>query len=97
MPGVVREGDYCTGHGCWPPRPSSSWSTDVFTNGLGTVRYSDTMQVHCCPSIPECHGGTHIGTRNVYANGLDVQVIGDPIDCGSYCMEGSDDVFAGDY
>lgn len=92
MPGVVRRTDNCSGHGCYPPRPSSSWSPDVFANGLEVERYSDTMEVHCCP--PPCHGGTHVGTHNGYANGLDIQVQGDPIDCGSVCAECSDDVFA---
>lgn len=29
----------------------------------------------------------------MFANVLDIQVIGDPIDCGSTCAEGSSDVF----
>lgn len=91
MPGVVRRGDDCSGHGCFPPRPSSSWSPNVFANGKNVERYGDSMQVHCCP--PPCHGGTHIGSHSVYANGQAIQVIGDPINCGSTCVEGSGNVF----
>lgn len=92
MPGIVRRTDLCSGHGCYPPRPSSSWSTDVFVNGLEVERYSDTLETHCCG--PACHGGSYVGVHNGYANCLDIQVQGDPIDCGSVCDECSSDSFA---
>lgn len=81
----------CSGHGCYPERPSSSWSPDVFVNNKAVERYSDTMQPHCCNGI--CHSGIHVGKHTVYANNLDIQVCGDPIDCGSTCAECSSDVF----
>ena len=90
MPGVHRKTDNCTGHDCWPPRPSSTWSPDVYSNNLNVERYNDTMQIHCCSA---CHSGVHIGQHDVYANGRDVQVCGDPIDCGSQCGICSGDVF----
>jgi len=93
--GIVRKTDNCSGHGCWPPRPSAEASTDVFVNGIGVVRYGDTMEIHCCPPDIDCHGGTHIGVRDVYANGLSIQVTGDPIDCGSVCDECSPDTLIG--
>jgi hypothetical protein len=91
MPGVHRKTDNCSGHGCWPPRPSATWSPNVFVNNLNVERFTDQMMIHCCP--PPCHGGTHVGRHNVYANNLDIQVCGDPIDCGSTCAECSSDVF----
>ena len=42
MPGIVRLGDICTGHGCWPPRANSSASTDVFVNSRGVHRLGDS-------------------------------------------------------
>jgi len=90
MPGVHRKTDICTGHGCYPSRPSATWSSNVFVNGLEVERRTDTMQSHCCKS---CHGGVHLGEHTVFANNLDIQVIGDPIDCGSNVAEGSGDVF----
>jgi hypothetical protein len=90
MPGIHRKTDLCTGHGCWPPRPSATWSPDVFTNNLETERFSDSMQLHCCGI---CHSGEHVGEHDVYANSLDVQVCGDPITCGSSCGECSSDTF----
>lgn len=91
MPGVVREGDVCSGHSCYPPRISTSWSPDVFVDGLPVERFGDTLAVHCCG--PSCHPGVHIGQRTVYANGLSIQAVGDPIDCGSICAQGSLNVF----
>lgn len=89
---VVRRTDVCSGHGCYPPRPSATWSPDVFVNNLNIERYSDSMEVHCC--LSDCHDGSHKGIHNAYANSLDIQVVGDPIDCGSVCAVGSPDTFA---
>lgn len=93
MPGVVRLGDACSGHGCWPPRPNITASVDVFTNGIGTHRLGDAWAVHCCE---ECHPGITIaGSSSVFVNGVAVARLGDAVDCGSVCMVCSIDVFAG--
>ena len=47
MPGVCRQGDVCTGHGCYPSRPNASWSPDVFVNGLNVHRQGDAWESHC--------------------------------------------------
>ena len=90
MPGVVRKGDKCSGHGCYPPRPASKWSPNVFANGRNVERRTDTLESHCCDG---CHTGVYEGVHTVFANNLDVQVQGDPIDCGSKCDEHSPNVF----
>lgn len=92
MPGVVRIDDVCSGHDCWPPRPSADGSPDVFVNNQQVERSGDALVEHCCFG---CHGGTHIGERNVLVNNSAIQVQGDPIDCGSVCDQCSSDVFAG--
>lgn len=46
MPGVVRRGDKCSGHGCFPPRPAITWSPNVFVNGRNVERRTDQLQVH---------------------------------------------------
>ena len=51
MPAVTRRGDVCTGHGCWPPRPSTGGSPDVFANGIAVHRQRDTWAAHTCPAI----------------------------------------------
>ena len=96
MPGVVRLGDICSGHGCWPPRANDGASGDVFVNGLGAHRESDSWAAHTCPDIPETHASVLAsGSSTVFANGLQLGRIGDPVACGSSVATGSGDVFAG--
>ena len=95
MAAVTRLGDRCSGHGCYPSRPSTQGSPDVFVNGIAAHRQGDAWAMHgCAHCIP--HGGVLArGSKTVFVNGLPVGRIGDPIDCGSRVMEGSVDVFAG--
>ncbi len=96
MPAVCREEDTCTGHGCWPPRPNSTWSGNVICNNKGVHRATDGWKPHTCPSIPETHGSELAsGSSTVYANSLQVGRIGDPVACGSAVAKGSGNTFAG--
>lgn len=95
MPGITRLGDNSTGHACYPPRPSTSASSNVYVNGIAVHRESDSWASHCCPG-PVCHGGNLAsGSGTVYVNGLQCGRIGDPIDCGDTVAVGSGNVFAG--
>jgi len=85
----------CSGHGSWPPRPSTSGSGDVFVNGIPAHRQGDSWAVHCNPD-PSCHPGTATGgTGTVYCNGRPLMRVGDAINCGSTAAQGSPNVFAG--
>lgn len=96
MPAVTRLGDACTGHGCWPPRPSAAASPDVFVNGIAAHRQGDAWAAHTCPTIPETHASVlAAGSSSVYVNGKQLGRIGDPVACGSAVAAGSADVFAG--
>ena len=91
---VVRLGDTCTGHGCYPPRANVSASSDVFVNGLGAHRVGDAWSIHCCGVL--CHGSSQAsGSSTVFVNGKALARIGDSIACGSNNATGSDNVFAG--
>ena len=91
---VTRLGDVCTGHGCWPSRPSNSGSPNVFANQIPVHRQSDGWESHCCLLL--CHGSTlSTGSGTVYANGLQVGRVTDPVACGSTVQTGSPNVFAG--
>ena len=93
MPGCVRLGDICTGHGCWPPRPNVSASSNVIVNGIGAHRVGDAWAPHTCPAIPETHGSVQAsGSPNVIVNGVPVARIGDSIACGSSNASGSGNV-----
>lgn len=100
MPAVAIDGSKCTGHGNYPPRINTSKSPNVFVNGKGVIRNTDTWESHC--SGPSCHtsqmeAGQESGT--VFANGLALARIGDHITkngCLSSIAVGSGNVFAGD-
>lgn len=94
MPAVTRLGDLCSGHGCWPPRPSITASSNVLVNGKGAVRLNDQYAVHCCKS--KCHDGLlAMGSGTVFVNGRSLGRIGDPVNCGSVVAQASSNVFAG--
>jgi len=96
MPQVTRLGDLCTGHGCWPSRPSTGASPNVHANGIPVHRVGDGWAAHTCPSIPETHASALAqGSSTVFANGRRLGRIGDPVACGSAVATGSADVFAG--
>ena len=97
MPAVTRKGDSGSGHGCFPPRPSSGGSSNVFVNGIPVHRQGDSWPDNVCvvkphPSHP---GSLASGSGTVYANAKQVGRIGDPVDCGSVVAAGSSNVFAG--
>jgi hypothetical protein len=94
MPGVVRDGDLCSGHGGFPPRINSSASSTVFANGKGLVRVGDTWIVHT-DGITS-HSGTQVnGSTTVFCENQGVARSGDTIDCGSSNQQSSSSVFAG--
>ena len=64
---VVRLGDICTGHNCFPPRPSVTASTNVSINGRGAVRVGDLWAPHTCETTPGTQTG---GSSTVFVNGL---------------------------
>ena len=82
---VHRLGDICTGHGCWPPRPSTGASPDVNVNGIPAHRLGDSWDTHCCPGSG-CHSSVlAAGSGTINVNGLQLARITDPIACGSKC------------
>ena len=95
MPGVVRLGDKCSGHGCHPPRPNVQGSPNVFICGLPAHRIGDNWASHRCGD--NSHGGVTVrSSGTVFCNGMGLARVGDEISCGSFCAEGCDTVTAGD-
>lgn len=95
MPAVTRLGDSCTGHGTWPPRPSTGGSGDVFVNGIPAHRQGDAWAVHC-NDVPVCHAGSlAAGSGTVFVNDKQLGRVGDSVSCGSAVAAGSGNVFAG--
>ena len=95
MAAAARLGDFCTGHGCWPPRTGITASTNVFINGIPAHRFGDGWNLHCCP-LDGCHlGAVAEGSATVRINGLAAARIGDFISCGSLIAMGSPTVNIG--
>lgn len=89
-----RKGDICSGHGCFPPRPSIEGSSDVFINGIEALRTKDKFDTHCCGS--SCHDSYLAdGSSSVNINGRPAGRIGDPVRCGSVVAQGSPTVKIG--
>lgn len=92
--GIVRLGDTCSGHGCYPSRANISASENVFVNGRGVHRVGDSWDTHCCG--PVCHGGiAATGSSTVFVNGKPACKVGDKVDCGSTMATGSENVSIG--
>ena len=92
---VVRLGDSCTGHGCFPARTNTSASSDVFTNTRGVHRVGDGWAVHGCGDCVPHASSQSSGSASVFVNGRAIARIGDTIACGGSNANGSPDVFAG--
>ncbi|MEM7046993.1 MAG: PAAR domain-containing protein [Pseudomonadota bacterium] len=93
MPACARQSDICTGHGCFPPRPATAGSPDVFANGLPVHRVGDGWALHGCPTCIPHTSVLASGSPDVFANGQPVGRIGDPVACGSKVATGSPNVF----
>ena len=93
MPAVVRLGDICTGHGKFPPRANDSAGIVLFTEGIAVHRQGDHWAIHCDPD--SCHDSVlQTGSTILFAEGLPVGRIGDPVACGSTCATGSSVMFS---
>lgn len=93
--GAGRLGDIQSGHGSFPPSPCNSSSSNVITNGKGSLRKGDSYVTHCNPT-PSCHTPVlAMGSSTVKVNGRDFGRIGDPTACGAKHMVGSSNVIVG--
>lgn len=95
MPAVARITDTCTGHGCFPARPATGASGNVFADGLAAHRQCDSWAAHGCATCPPHGGALASGSATVFVNGKQLGRIGDPVDCGSAVATGAATVFAG--
>ena len=78
MPSVTRLGDLGSGHGCFPPRVSTSGSSNVFVNNIAWSCQGDVNTVHLLPGAP-CPSHQRpiaIGSTTVFVNDVGAGRIG---------------------
>ena len=84
-------------HGCTSSTTTDKCSDNVFVNGTGIHRVTDTATTHTYPPNPPCPTHTpplESGSPDVYANGLQVGRVGDPYTGCGVISSGSSNVFA---
>ena len=86
--------DKCGGECTNTPSVSQTSSSDVYFEGILSVRQTDVFTPH---PATDPHTGRKVasGSSTVYVNGLQVARISDPIDCGAFVAEGASTVFIG--
>ena len=95
MPAAHRLGDVDTGHGCYPSRPTTAGSPNVFINGIASHRVGDPYASHGC-GVCTPHGAVgSAGSGSVFTNGRAQRRIGDAVSCGGVASVGSPNVFIG--
>lgn len=86
MPPVTRKGDLCTGHGCWPPRPSTEGEERFTIGGRPVHLQGQEWAAHTCKTT---HAGTLAsGSSRFTVAGRGIGRVGDPVSCGSQVAQG---------
>nr|WP_299847061.1 PAAR domain-containing protein [uncultured Paracoccus sp.] len=96
MPKAYRRGDLDTGHDGRPATPATEASDDVWVNGARLVRQGDALAEHGCATGESKGRVVAAGSGTVFVNSRAAARSGDPISCGGFADEGSDDVSIGD-
>lgn len=95
MPGQVFLGHMGSGHDSFYPTPTTSCASTVFCNGIGCCRQGDSLAPHDSPSPSPFHSRhirDDVDGSNVIIEGKSSARWGDPIDCGGYLVQCSDNV-----
>lgn len=96
MPKAARLKDMGGPHGCYPPSPIISASSNVFINGQPAARLGDSVAPHDCRNCPSHPRTIASGSASVFINGRPAARAGDAINCGGVIISGSDNVIIGD-
>lgn len=100
MPAIARKDGLDTintNHGCDSITTTKEGSSDVFVNGIGSVRAGDLCEVHTVPSGPACvphQVPLTTFSTTVFVNGRGVGRLDDEYS-GHTITSGSSNVFAG--
>lgn len=94
MAGISLLGHKCSGHSCYPPRPTvASPIYSVMVNDQVPIGFGALLAVHACATA---HPSTVCGhSSTVTFNDIPVSRIGDAVCCGGVLTGFSKDTYAG--
>jgi uncharacterized Zn-binding protein involved in type VI secretion len=93
---AARLGDIGSGHGCFPPTPIISASSDVIIENIPAARQGDALLPHGCSNCPPHPRAIAGGAGSVLINGMPAARLSDNVDCGGVITSGAGTVFIGD-
>lgn len=93
---AARLGDLGIGHGCFPPTPVISGSSNVIISGKPAARIGDQLAPHGCSNCPPHPRAIGAGASTVFINGKNAARVGDSVICGGSISSGSNNVIIGD-
>ena len=79
---AARLGDLGIGHGCFPPTPVISGSSNVIISGKPAARIGDQLAPHGCSNCPPHPRAIGAGASTVFINGKNAARVGDSVICG---------------
>ncbi|NKC14065.1 MAG: PaaR repeat-containing protein [Gammaproteobacteria bacterium] len=83
-------GHLCSGHGCWPPRPSIEGEGRFTVGGIPVHLQSHAWAVHGCADCRPHDSVLASGSSRFTVGGCEISRIGDPVACGSRVAEGDE-------
>ena len=97
MAKIATIGSADSGHITYPPRVTSSGSSNVFAEGKGVHRQGDSFGSHTNTKPPyDTHSSsTNGGSSTVFCNSKKVARVGDPSGCGGTILTGISSVRVG--
>lgn len=88
MPKITLKGHMCTGHGCFPPRPSNQGCTGFTINGVPVHLQTHSWSAHGCATCAPHPSVLANGISGFTINEREVGSVGDPVACGSSVAQG---------
>lgn len=95
MPAAAFVTAMSSGHGPFPPVPSTAGASKTMIEKKPALNLGSAFMVHCNPS-PSCHAGSlGAGSGKVMIEGKPAGRIGDAVGCGGVVVLGSGKVLIG--
>lgn len=94
MPAITRQGDKDSGHDQCGATPLVTYSPTTYANKKAVGREGDKYDDHGCIVHPSHQDYVKKGSPTVFADGLPIARVDDPVEKGGSVAEGSPNVYA---